>query len=1109
MGTDRITECLVMPELDDCSYRVVRLPNKLEALLVHDPDTDKASAAVNVNVGNFSDADDMPGMAHAVEHLLFMGTEKYPKENAYNQYLAGHSGWSNAYTVATETNYYFEVSATTESSDQSSGQATPNGSTDGAIATPESGSTVSSTTESSSPLYGALDRFAQFFVKPLFLESTLDRELQAVDSENKKNLLDDSWRLIQLNKSLSNPAHPYHHFSTGNLQTLKEEPLKRGLNVRSELIKFYEKYYSSNRMKLVVLGRESLDEMEQWITELFSEVKNKDLPQNRWDDVQPWLVNDMCKQIFMKPVMDDRFINIRFPFLDEEHLYESQPSRYISHLIGHEGPGSILAYVKAKGWANSLSAGVTPICPGSAFFTISVCLTPEGLRQYRVVAKVIFEYIAMIKERESEQWIFDEMKNLAEVEFRFNQKSPASRFTSRLSSVMQKPLPREWLLSSSLLRTYNSDLIKEALSFFRADNFRMIVVAQDYPGDWDSKEKWYGTEYKIEDIPDNFMGDIRTALATTPDKRLPELHMPHKNEFVPTRLSVEKKETTEPAKVPKLIRHDDHVRLWYKKDDRFRVPKASYYVTLRNPLVWATPANFIKSEFYCELVKDRLVEYSHNAKLAGLYYTLSANIFGLDVSFGGYNDKIDVLLVKVLTSMRDLTVDPDRFHIIKERLAREYKNVEYEQPFDQVSNYTRYLTVEKTWLNYQCAVELQHIEPEDISCFFPQLLRQNHIEVLAHGNLYREDALHMTELVKSILQSRTLPQSQWHVRRNMIIPPGSNYTYERTLKDPANVNHCIEYYLFIGDITDDKLRSRLLLFAQMTEELAFDQLQSKEQLGYVVWSEAVYSGTTMGYRVIIQSERTAEYLESRIEDFLTNFRQALEDMTEEDFEGHKRSVTNERLEKPENLSSETLRFWVHIESEYFDFPQFESDAANVRAWNKADMKEFYDQFISPSSVTRGKLSIHLNAQGGAHTSSADTKKQKSRLVSLLGKQLETAGFAVDVDRLSAAFEKLDLSTGGESQILDVLETFMGSEMSLSEQQSKPVLEQAQQNFGTHLKQLGLESSQLAPVTNGVKASPTHPVYITNVPEFKARLAVSAGPSPITDLSEFEDFDAKP
>ena len=73
---ERVTDKLEAPALDDRSYRVIRLPNRLEALLVHDPDTDKAGAAVNVNVGSFSDADDMPGMAHAVEHLLFMGTKK-------------------------------------------------------------------------------------------------------------------------------------------------------------------------------------------------------------------------------------------------------------------------------------------------------------------------------------------------------------------------------------------------------------------------------------------------------------------------------------------------------------------------------------------------------------------------------------------------------------------------------------------------------------------------------------------------------------------------------------------------------------------------------------------------------------------------------------------------------------------------------------------------------------------------------------------------------------------------------------------------------------------------------------------------------------------------
>jgi insulysin len=161
------------------------------------------------------------------------------------------------------------------------------------------------------------------------------------------------------------------------------------------------------------------------------------------------------------------------------------------------------------------------------------------------------------------------------------------------------------------------------------------------------------------------------------------------------------------------------------------------------------------------------------------------------------------------------------------------------------------LTSEKTWINEQYAAELEHIEPEDISNFFPQLLSQNHIEVLAHGNLYKEDALKMTDLVENSLQSRPLPQSQWHVRRNIIIPPGSNYVYERTLRDPANINHCIEYYVYVGSIMDDMLRAKLLLFAQMTDEPAFDQLRSKEQLGYVVWSGARYSATTIGYRVII------------------------------------------------------------------------------------------------------------------------------------------------------------------------------------------------------------------------------------------------------------------
>ncbi|KAK2763223.1 Insulinase (Peptidase M16) [Arachnomyces sp. PD_36] len=1120
---EHIADKLEKPAVDDREYRVIRLPNQLEALLVHDPETDKASASLNVNVGNFSD-DTLFGLAHAVEHALFMGTEKYPKENAYNQYLAAHSGDSNAYTAATETNYFFEVAATSDSNTDgavSNGSSTPGEVVDGLSKDTNgvtNGSAGSSSNDLVPPLYGALDRFAQFFIAPLFDPSTLDRELRAVDSENKKNLQSDTWRLMQLAKSLSNTDHPYHHFSTGNLQTLRDDPQKQGINVRNEFMKFHEKHYSANRMKLVVLGRETLDQQEQWVGELFADVKNKDLPPNRWDDVQPLSEEHLSTQIFAKPVMDMRSLDIYFPYQDEREMSDTQPSRYLSHLIGHEGPGSILSYIKAKGWANSLSAGVLPVCPGAAFFTVSVRLTEDGLKEYHEVVKVIFEYISLIKEQPPQQWIFDEMKNLAEVEFKYKQKSPASRFTSRLSSVMQKPLPRDWLLSgATLIRKFDPAAITQALGYLRADNFRIMLVSQHYPGDWDSKEKWYGTEYKVEKIPEDFSSGIRQALETTSENRLPDIHLPHKNEFVPTRLSVEKKEVAEPLKEPSLIRHDDNVRIWFKKDDRFWVPKGSINVTMRNPLVYATPANFVKAKLYCHLVKDALMEYSYDAEIAGLDYNLSADSFGLDIQVDGYNDKMPVLLEKVLVSMRDLEVKPDRFNIIKEQLARAYRNAEYQQPFYQVSESTRNLTIERSWINDQYAAELEHIEAEDIAAFFPQIIGQAHVEVLVHGNLYKEDALTMTDLIESTLKCRPLPQSQWFVRRNLIFPPGSNYVYERPLKDPANVNHCIEYYLFVGLLSDAVLRAKLLLFSQMTSEPAFDQLRSQEQLGYVVWSGSRSASTTMGYRVIIQSERTGKYLESRIDAFLSRFAETLENMTEEDFEGHKRSLVNKRLEKLKNLGSETNRFLSHIGSEIFNFTQNEQDAACVRALTKPEMIEFFRQYIDPNSAARAKLSIHMIAQSTeASTDEAlAPEQQKAKLTDALAAYLSSAGVAVETEKFQSVFDNVDVSSGDKDAIISAVKNFLVSEMKLAEEKVEETIEQGAQKIDFQLSQLGIKalpseegaaSSETVNGSNGVVHK--EPTYITNVPEFKAKLPVSSGSIPIKDLSEFEDIEPK-
>ncbi|ETI20794.1 hypothetical protein G647_07136 [Cladophialophora carrionii CBS 160.54] len=1086
----RITDELEKPDLDDRSYRVIELSNKLEALLVHDAQTDKASASLNVNVGNFSDEEHMPGMAHAVEHLLFMGTEKYPVENEYSSYLSSNAGHSNAYTAATQTNYFFECAAQHESNEKLT-----NGTTEGGANGTSAG-----------PLYGALDRFAQFFVKPLFLENTLDRELRAVDSENKKNLQSDGWRLSQLAKSLSNPRHPYHHFSTGNLQTLRDEPEKRGVKIRDEFIRFYERHYSANRMKLVVLGRESLDELESWVVELFSEVKNQNLSQNRWDGIEMLTKDQLSTEIYAKPVMESRSLEISFPWQDEEDMFETQPARYISHLIGHEGPGSILAYLKERGLAQTLSAGYHPVCPGSAFFEIEVGLTPDGLKNYHEIVKIVFKYIGMMKANPPVEWMHQEMKNMAEVDFKFRQKSPASRFTSATSSVMQKEgLPRSWLLSStSKFRKFDAQAIVQAMQYLREDNFRLMLVAQDYPGNWDQKERWYGTEYKVERVPADVLSEVRRALSNQESERIPELHLPHKNEFIPTNLDVEKTEVKEPAKAPKLLRNDDKLRLWWKKDDTFWVPKANLNIKVRNAVTYANPANYVKTNLFISLVKDALSSYSYDAEISGLAYGIGANMLGFDISVHGYNDKMAVLLEKILTTVRSLEIRSDRFDIIKERTARKYKNWAYQQPYYQIGDYTRWLLNERSWMNDTYAKELPHITVEDLRVFVSELLQQAHIEVLAHGNLYKEEVKKIGNLIESTLKPRALPPSEWLLRRNVIVPEGSNFIYKHKLGDPANVNHAIEYYLDVGHVMDLDLRAKLQLFGQMTDEPAFDQLRTKEQLGYVVWSGVRPAAVTMGYRVLIQSDREPDYLESRINAFLLKFRSDLETTSDEEFEGHKRSLINKRLEKLKNLDFETNRLWAYISGEYLNFYQVDRDVGVIRQLTKDDIKQFYEQYIDPESSKRRKVSIHLEAQASSEVPEVSPTQQKEQFVGLLGQVLGSLGVDVDEARLEHQLENIELTN--QPQLLEATKQYIGT--SIPESKTEEVLGQLKEAVPQIQMALKIKTAESPKDPNEMAAKLPPPVIINDAAKWRAGLEVTRGPVPVEDVQDFEDVESK-
>lgn len=902
------------PLLDDRNYRFIELPNKLKALLIQDPTTDKAAAALDVNVGSFEDPEDLPGLAHFCEHLLFMGSSKFPNENEYSSYLSKHGGGSNAYTSARNTNYFFQVNQES--------------------------------------LHGALLRFSGFFSCPLFNKESTDKEINAVDSENKKNLQSDLWRLYQLDKSQSNPEHPFHKFSTGNLKTLGDIPKSKDVDIRDELLKFYDSSYSANLMKLCVLGREDLDTMSQWVYDLFKDVPNSDRPVPTYE--AKMLPPQYLTQIInAKPVKDLKKVEITFVAPDVDEQWDSKPAHYLSHLIGHEGSGSLLAYLKLKGWANELSAGSHTVSEDNAFFSVDIDLTDEGVKNYESVIQSVFQYIELLKKELPQEWIYEELRDTAEASFKFKQKGNPASTVSSLSKALEKDyIPVGDVLSTSLLRKYEPELVVKYIAHLIPENSRVTFIHKN--ASTDSTEKWYGTEYGVVKYSEGLMDKLKSPGTNS------LLHLPRRNEFISSNFQVDKLEDVEPLQEPLLLKQDRQSKVWYKKDDRFWVPKGHIYVSMKLAHTYSSVVNSMLATLYVELINDYLKDLEYDAQVASLHISFRKTNQGLDLSLSGYNEKMAILLKRYLEGIANFQPAEDRFKIYQDKLLQKLNNHLYEVPYSQVSDVFNSVINERAWTIANKLEVVKQLKFEHLKLFIPAIFEQFSFEILVHGNFSCEAALEADNLVRALaprdVQNFQLKSSK---PRSVLLPQGKTFCYQQMLADDKNINSCIQHVTQFGSYSEE-LSAKASLFAQLIDEPAFDTLRTKEQLGYVVFSSALNTHGTVNLRLLIQSERDTAYLESRIDAFLVKMGQVLQEMSDEEFERHKVALCKSLLQRYKNLSEENTRFTTAIYIGDYNFISKERKASLVEKLSKQDMLEFYSQYVVTEEAS--KLVIHLKSQ---------------------------------------------------------------------------------------------------------------------------------------------------
>ncbi|VAH44622.1 unnamed protein product [Triticum turgidum subsp. durum] len=217
--------------------------------------------------------------------------------------------------------------------------------------------------------------------------------------------LDDA--LDRLQKHLCSNNHPYHKFSTGNWDTLEVKPKEKGLDTRAELINFYDSHYSANLMQLAVYGKESLDNIQTLVESKFCDIKNVGRKHFSFPG-HPCSSKDLQILVKAVPIKQGHNLRILWPITPNVRHYKEGPCKYVSHLIGHEGEGSLFYVLKKLGWAMSLEAGEGDWSYEFSFFSVIIQLTDVGHEHMEDVVGLLFRYITLLQTSGTPKWIFDE-----------------------------------------------------------------------------------------------------------------------------------------------------------------------------------------------------------------------------------------------------------------------------------------------------------------------------------------------------------------------------------------------------------------------------------------------------------------------------------------------------------------------------------------------------------------------------------------------------------------------------------------------------------------------------------------------------------------------------
>ncbi|WP_105582282.1 pitrilysin [Cronobacter turicensis] len=888
-GWQPLKETIRKSDRDNREYQAIRLDNGMVVLLVCDPQAVKSLSALVLPVGSLEDPDDHLGLAHYLEHMTLMGSQKYPEPDSLAEYLKLHGGSHNASTAPYRTAWYLEVE--------------------------------------NDALDGAMDRLADAIAAPKLDKTYAERERNAVNAELTMARARDGMRMAQISAETLNPAHPGARFSGGNLETLRDKP---GSPLHQALVGFRDKYYSANIMKAVVYSNRPLPELARMAADTWGRVPNKNLTA---PEITTPVVTPAQQGIFIHyvPVQPLKALRVEFRIDNNSDKFRSKTDELIGYMIGSRSPGTLSDWLQKEGFAESVRADSDPVVAGnSGVMVISVSLTDKGLAQRDNVVAAIFRYLQMLRDNGIDKGYFTELSHVLDLDFRYPSITRDMNYVEWLADSMLRVPVEHTLDVVNIADRFDPEAVKARLAMMTPENARIWYISPDEPH---NKTAYFvDAPYQVEKIPAATLKQWQTL-----GQKI-ALTLPEPNPYIPSDFSLIKPQ--KPYAHPKLLVQDPELRVLYMPSRYFASePRADITLVLRNEQAMNSAKNqvlFALNDYLAGIALDQL---SNQASVGGISFSSSANS-GLMISANGYTQHLRKLFLTLLDGYFSYEPTEDQLAQAKSWYKQMLASAEQGKAYDQAIMPVQMVSQVPYFQREARRALLPEITLKDILAYRESLKTHARAEFLVVGNLAPEQVKNFTQ---DAVRQLGLKGKSWTRTRDVSVEKTQQAIFNKAGSSTDSALAALFVPVGYNEAASSACSAML---GQIVSPWFYNQLRTQEQLGYAVFAFPMPVGRQWGIGFLLQSsEKQPDFLWKRYQAFFPEVESRLRALNAQDFAHIQQSIINDMQQAPQTLGEEASQVSKDFDRDNLNFDSRDKVVAEIRQLTPQKLADFFHQAV--------------------------------------------------------------------------------------------------------------------------------------------------------------------